>query len=302
MFSLFSGDVPRGIAPHEWNTDEAVRLYFLNSLSHPTNDHTKELRISNAKLRVNFAKVKPENLKDKFTVDRVLRVNVYQILSFQNSKEYTRTLLDSKLISLLEPSVESFEVAKAIESWVNNNQSNFGLELSADSQNINELVEVDFTDSSEHVETAVATLNNTVPVQFSPTLDVYAHEKDILKRVKRNSRRNRRGDCRRRDGEARCCRYPIRISFADIGWDDWIIAPHEYKGYYCSGSCPYRYKVANTFSGIKALLHLNNPERVPSPCCVATKLSPFTILHYDDDGSYHFTDHKDLVVQQCKCG
>lgn len=297
-----SGDVPHGVVRSDWgSSNDAIRLYFPSYLSHPENDHTKELHVNSAKLRVQFAKVKPENLKDKFTVDRVLRVNVYQILSFKNSKEYTRTLLDSKLISLLQPSIENFEVAKAIESWINNNQSNLGLELSSDSQDINELVEMDMSEGSDDIENVLATLNNTIPLT-PPTLDVYAQERDILKRVKRQSRRNRRGDCRVKDGETKCCRYPIKISFKDIGWDDWIIAPHAYKGYYCSGNCPYRHKMANTFAGIKALLHLKDPDRVPSPCCVATKLSPFTILHYDYEGRYQFSEYPDLVVEQCKCG
>lgn len=268
-------------------------------MSHPKDDHTKEVHVNSAKLRVRFSKVKPENLKDKFTVDRVLRVNVYQILSFKNSKDYSRTLLDSKLISLLQPSIESFEVQKAAEDWVNNNQSNLGLEISAESQNINELVELDLSEGSDNI---ISTLNSTVSVP--PTLDIYAQERDILKRVKRSSksRRRNRGDCRKSDKETRCCRYPIKISFKDIGWDDWVIAPHEYKGYYCSGTCPFRYKTANNFAGIKDVLHLKHPNRVPSPCCVATKLSPLTILHYDHNGQYHFSEYEDLVVNQCKCG
>lgn len=243
----------------------------------------------------------PQNLKDKFTVDKVLRVNVYQILSFKNSSNYTRTLLDSKLVSLLQPTVESFEVAKAVESWVNDNKTNFGLELSVDSQNIRELVELDMSvDSAGSDVERVMTSSNYSEIVTSPTLDVYAQEKDILKRVKRHNRR--RGNCKKSDEETKCCRYPIKISFADIGWDDWIIAPHEYRGYYCSGNCPYRYKLANMFAGIKAILHLNHPNKVPPPCCVATKLSPFTILHYDNNGRYQFIEYPDLVVEQCKCG
>lgn len=271
-------------------------MYFESQLSHPADDHTKELKVSSAKLRVYFSNVKPGNLRDKLSVDKVLRVNAYKIISITNSSDYKRTLLDSKLVDVQNPTMQHFDIGNAVQDWINDKSSNLGIELAADSQDINEVVEID----KSVIE------RNTVPLQginctdMFPSVDVFAQERDIIKRVKRHSRR--RSDCKRGDGETKCCRYPIKISFADISWDDWIIAPHEYKGYYCAGNCPYRHKIANTFAGIKALLHLKHPNKVPSPCCVATKLSPFTILHYDYEGKYQFSEYPDLVVEQCKCG
>ncbi|XP_045160493.2 growth/differentiation factor 8-like [Mercenaria mercenaria] len=292
----YKGDFPEAISSNDWFAQKAIRLYFKSHLSHPKDDHTKELFVNSAKLKVYFSKVKPENLKDKLSVDKVIRVNVYQILSIKDSSDYKRTLLDSKLVDLLQPSTGYFEIGKAVQSWVNNQSLNLGIELAADIQDINEVVEIDKTVIEEDDVISLGTNSTDV----SPSVDIYAQEKDILKRVKRRSRR--RSDCRRDDGETKCCRYPIKISFADIGWDDWVIAPHEYKGYYCAGNCPYRHKPANTFAGIKAILHLKHPNKVPSPCCVATALSPFTILHYNYNGKYQFSEYKDLVVEKCECG
>ncbi|XP_052776999.1 bone morphogenetic protein 2-like [Mya arenaria] len=290
-----TGAAPPNVDTTDWRVTKAIRLYFDGDLEHPKDDFNKELVVNSAKLRVNVKKVKPDNLKDQFSVDKVLRINAYQILTIQNSTNYKRTLIDSKLVSLTDTGVQSFEITKAVQSWINDNKTNLGIELAAEAQDINELVELEMPLESKTKQLASGEVHTN-----SPTLDVYAQLKDILKRVKRRSRRH--GECRRKQGKRICCRNPIRISFADIGWDDWIIAPHEYKGYYCAGDCPYGHKMANTFAVIKELLHMKNPNKVPSPCCVATKLSPFTILHYDSEGKYQFSDYPDLVVDQCKCG
>lgn len=266
------------------------------TLGHPENDFNKELKISSAKLRVNIIKTHPDNLADQFTVDQIIRVNVYQILSIHNATKYKRTLIDSKVVDLTRPWSESFELQKAVQSWADDHTANMGIELAVDSQDINDLIQLEMPDQTK------TGLNASISGAL-PTLDVYAQEREILKRVKRSaSKRRKDGLCRRIDGETKCCRYPINISFSDIGWDDWIIAPSGYKGFYCAGDCPYRHKMANTFAGIKALLHSQNPAKVPSPCCVATKLKPFTILHYDHEGKYQFTEYEDMIVQQCKCG
>lgn len=38
-------------------------------------------------------------------------------------------------------------------------------------------------------------------------------------------------------GVTECCREKLYISFADIGWDDWILQPPGYHAYFCRGSC-----------------------------------------------------------------
>lgn len=38
-------------------------------------------------------------------------------------------------------------------------------------------------------------------------------------------------------GVTSCCRDRLYISFAEIGWDDWIVSPKGYDAYFCRGSC-----------------------------------------------------------------
>ena len=39
-----------------------------------------------------------------------------------------------------------------------------------------------------------------------------------------------------------CCRDHLHVSFSQIGWDSWIIAPPGYNAYYCKGGCPGKSK------------------------------------------------------------
>lgn len=36
-----------------------------------------------------------------------------------------------------------------------------------------------------------------------------------------------------------CARRYLKVDFADIGWNDWIISPKSFDAYYCSGSCQF---------------------------------------------------------------
>lgn len=38
-------------------------------------------------------------------------------------------------------------------------------------------------------------------------------------------------------GISECCRDKLYISFAEIGWNDWILHPAGYDAYFCRGAC-----------------------------------------------------------------
>ena len=134
--------------------------------------------------------------------------------------------------------------------------------------------------------------------ELRPHVSVYTQEVPIVRRQRRATETY---DCRQGDGESRCCRYPLWISFRDIGWDEWVVQPDGYQAYFCDGTCPHRYKVAHNFATIKSLIHLVNPAAAPPPCCTASKLSPITLLHFNSDGHMVVSVYEDMVVEECKC-
>ena len=126
----------------------------------------------------------------------------------------------------------------------------------------------------------------------------------ILKSVDKTLRHRRdlpKQDCSEGDEESRCCRYHMYISFKELFWDDWVIAPPGYDAYYCAGSCPHRYKMAHTFAGIQSLLHMMKPSKLPGPTCSPTSLSPVTLLHLDEHGYLRYTSYPDMIVNNCHC-
>jgi len=141
-----------------------------------------------------------------------------------------------------------------------------------------------------------------------PTLSVMTRQRR-RRRGRRRRRRQRRSvagtdghtDCRRGDGETRCCRYPLWVSFREIGWDRWILAPDGYRAYYCDGGCPPRHRVATHYAGIRALVNGIRPDAAPPPCCAATRMAPLTIAHYNRDGRAVVSVFDDMIVDQCMC-
>ncbi|EPQ07522.1 Inhibin beta A chain [Myotis brandtii] len=120
-------------------------------------------------------------------------------------------------------------------------------------------------------------------------------------------RRRRRGlEC---DGKVNiCCKKQFFVSFKDIGWNDWIIAPSGYHANYCEGECPSH--IAGT-SGSSLSFHSTvinhyrmrgySPFSNLKSCCVPTKLRPMSMLYYDDGQNIIKKDIQNMIVEECGC-
>ncbi|XP_053325005.1 growth/differentiation factor 3-like [Spea bombifrons] len=101
-----------------------------------------------------------------------------------------------------------------------------------------------------------------------------------------------------------CQKRRLYISFKDVGWHNWIIAPKGYMANYCHGECPY--PLTEVLKGtnhavIQSLVHGLDPELTPLPCCGPTKLSPISMLYYDNNDNVVLRHYKDMVVDDCGC-
>lgn len=266
--------------------EERLKVFVLPKVEHPE-DHTRERAVYSAKLKL-----------FKHTSFTPPSTNEVEIKLYSNN-QVIDTLIESRTIDLSRDGWEIFDITQVVQDWIEDPELNNGIEIFADGLNAGQLV-FPSLNSTERKSFASAT-NTTVSINsVVPILEIKTHERSILKRVKRQNNIERR-DCVKGDGESRCCRFTTTIAFSDLGWDDWIIAPPDYEAHYCDGSCPDRFKMANTFAGIQARLHTLYPNKFPKPCCVPSKLSPLTILHKDSNGKYQFTDYPDMIVEDCKC-
>ena len=162
---------------------------------------------------------------------------------------------------------------------------------------------------------------STASIPEQPTLTTYAETKMAYakrrrkrsttskKSKNRRGRRKRQGK-KRRNGHNKCRRHPLYVSFADVGWKDWIMAPVGYDAFYCAGRCRgflADHMNATNHAIVRSLVHsvrIDTP--VLEPCCVPTVLEPLTLLYTEKDKRTDQSNsvlkvYDDMIVKSCGC-
>ncbi|XP_021937532.1 growth/differentiation factor 8 [Zootermopsis nevadensis] len=124
--------------------------------------------------------------------------------------------------------------------------------------------------------------------------------------MKKNQLQKRNINCH--PGVSECCRENLYISFADIGWDEWILQPSGYHAYFCRGSCNNAASItqsgAHHSSLIQRLLYLHSSSARQLelvPCCSPTKLSSLQMLYVDNNQTITHATLPNMVVEACGC-
>lgn len=122
---------------------------------------------------------------------------------------------------------------------------------------------------------------------------------------RRQPRQKREINCT--DGVTECCREKLYISFADIGWGDWIIQPRGYDAYFCRGSCGMTTSITNPSSQHTVVLQkfLNKPHKRKNlelvPCCTAKQYSSLELVFMDSNNTATQKTFPNMVVESCGC-
>lgn len=122
---------------------------------------------------------------------------------------------------------------------------------------------------------------------------IEVHTKDARRRRRRRST-TFSFNCRESDKEPRCCRYPLRVDFRKFGWE-WIIAPDVYEAFYCSGECPLNFQTKQGHTYVSAL------SASVSHCCSPRKLSPLSLLYFDENKQVIHSIIPNMAVERCSC-
>lgn len=133
-------------------------------------------------------------------------------------------------------------------------------------------------------------------------------------RIPRDTRRTRKSDYNSmikdiihdasNENNKSCRIHNLFISFKDLKWHDWIIAPDGYQAYYCDGECNFPLNNnmnATNHAIVQTLVHLINPVKYPKPCCAPTKLYPISVLYHLNDANVMLKKYKRMVVKSCGC-
>jgi len=101
-----------------------------------------------------------------------------------------------------------------------------------------------------------------------------------------------------------CDKRMLRVSFRDLNWQDWIIAPDAYNAYFCQGECSFplnSHMNATNHAIVQTLVHLMSPDVVPKPCCAPIQLSGISVLYLDESSNVVLKKYSDMVVKTCGC-
>ncbi|XP_069057802.1 growth/differentiation factor 9 [Pleurodeles waltl] len=101
-----------------------------------------------------------------------------------------------------------------------------------------------------------------------------------------------------------CELHNFRLSFRQLGWDKWIIAPHRYNPRYCKGECPrllgHRYG-SPVHTIVQNILYEKVDSSVPRPSCVPSEYSPMSVLTIEPDRSIVYKEYEDMIATKCTC-
>ncbi|XP_071961733.1 growth/differentiation factor 8-like isoform X2 [Antedon mediterranea] len=204
----------------------------------------------------------------------VTRLSVYNIIPATPTSPQKKKLYIEKTISLSTTDGEwqKLDVKHLVKEWIKDRGAGY------------QYIEIEAEDSSGN-DVIVTAVND----RRRPLLDI-----ELTSRKSHMTRSPSKRVCPEGPGRKPCCRHPIVIDFAEIGWD-WVLAPRSFKSHYCSGDCSVSF---SRFNRHTQLLILNNS---PIPCCSARKFSDLKLLFFTENAEILSATIPRLIVNNCSC-
>ncbi|KAM9254566.1 growth/differentiation factor 15 [Cariama cristata] len=241
--------------------------YRYHLLLSRTEDFHRQLRVVQAKLKLFKQSLPSPGVSSPLDASVPPRVNVYTLRGAQGTPQLLRS-------QELDRDAPSLDLTAAVQPWAAGPEDTLRLELV-------------FT----------ADVSASLATSGGKTLVLEVETQETTRRGARRAR-GLEEECGKSDGK--CCLKSLKVSFQDIGWSDWVIAPNSYYMRFCQGSCPHNYKAASMHAQIKARLH-SLSKATPPPCCVPAGYDPMVLMHYDGEGRLVSTLFEDMLVTRCHC-
>ncbi|XP_053287175.1 bone morphogenetic protein 7 isoform X2 [Pleuronectes platessa] len=241
-------------------------------------------------------------------------VSIYQVLQEPSNSEVDLLLLDQREVWAAEEGWLVFDLTPTSNHWLVKPEQNLGLHLVLE-------------DSHGHRRNPrlAGLVTGTGPQDKQPFMVAFFKASEVRFRSIRSThghkgRQSHRSKPQRTVQDALkaveaatdnlgfskegCKKHELYVSFRDLGWQDWIIAPEGYAAYYCEGECAFplnSYMNATNHAIVQTLVHFINPETVPKPCCAPTQLHGISVLYFDDSSNVILKKYRNMVVRACGC-
>ncbi|XP_028254167.1 bone morphogenetic protein 8A [Parambassis ranga] len=239
--------------------------------------------------------------------NRTLHISVYEIQKENRHREPELVLLDMQSVPAGQEGWLAFDVTTAANRWLLHPRSNLGIRLYVE------------TDEDRSLSAGwIGLVGRRGPRSKQPFMVTFFRESQVPCRPPRAAKQQPRRKKSKYDlpvpsihsrspvnnGGQPCKKHELYVSFSDLGWKDWVLAPTGYSAYYCDGECFYPLGScmnATNHALIQQVVHLLKPDEVPKACCAPTKLSPISVLFYDDNNNVILKKHRNMVVKTCGC-
>uniref|UniRef100_A0A4W4FEP5 TGF-beta family profile domain-containing protein n=1 Tax=Electrophorus electricus TaxID=8005 RepID=A0A4W4FEP5_ELEEL len=268
--------------------------------------------ITAAELRIykDFVRERYEN--------ETFRIQVYQLLQEQGGRESEMFLLSSQMVWPAQAGWLVFDLTRTTNYWVLHPSQNLGL-----------LVILESMDGERVNPRAAGLVGSRGPQSKQPFVVAFFKATGVRLRSARSASGHKQRNQSRSKGPKHtapssqealklaetaenvsvdpkqgCKKRELYVSFRDLGWQDWIIAPEGYAAYYCEGECAFplnSYMNATNHAIVQTLVHFINPEAVPKPCCAPTQLHGISVLYFDDSSNVILKKYRNMVVRACGC-
>ncbi|XP_051932429.1 bone morphogenetic protein 7-like isoform X2 [Hippocampus zosterae] len=245
--------------------------------------------------------------------NETFRINIYQVLRELADGKVDLLLVDQREVWAAEEGWLIFDLTATSNLWLANPDHNLGLRLVLEDDHgfrrTPRLAGL-FTGSAVQEKQAfLVAFFKSSEVRFRHIRSAHGHRgrhssrskphktvQDALKAVEAATDLGISKDgCKKRE---------LYVSFRDLGWQDWIIAPEGYAAYYCEGECAFplnSYMNATNHAIVQTLVHFINPGTVPKPCCAPTQLHGISVLYFDDSSNVILKKYRNMVVRACGC-
>ncbi|XP_060679136.1 bone morphogenetic protein 6 [Hemiscyllium ocellatum] len=244
--------------------------------------------------------------------NETFQISIYQVLHENVNSDTDLLLLDTRTVWASEEGWQVFDITATSNLWVMSPQHNLGLQLhvqTIDGQGINPKMAGLIGQHGPHdKQPFMVAFFKVSEVHIRTTRSVTSkrkhHGRTKSTSVQESPRAASLTEYNTSDQRQACKKHELYVSFRDLGWQDWIIAPEGYAAYYCDGECSFPLNAhmnATNHAIVQTLVHLMNPDYIPKPCCAPTKLNAISVLFFDDSSNVILKKYRNMVVRACGC-